>query len=353
MTGTERLRRLIHDMRRLDLWTALRCGVEPKYDTLELDGKTLNQLLDDIAGQIEREQVCDHGTVSRVVAEMERHFLGHEGMDDSPVARWARELWAALGGHVEEVADVATIRKDAYDAYEWVEAHGGLDAMVELSSRLMTVDALRAAIEETCTRIGVEHTGDLMQDAQAIWQEIEALRSRLKESVPRAAYERHLARRQRQIYESHAALRRRNERIAELERERDELREMVRQLNAKTDDMEKRLMPEGMEWPRFEDGEKFAPGDDGSVEFFGDGIVNVWINGDHQHLTRGERVKRPAPEDSWERLEEDAVKGTCEYFGSKHCDCSTCQRLERSVKDCGMAKATDLVRRARALAGGA
>lgn len=56
----------------------------------------------------------------------------------------------------------------------------------------------------------------------------------------------------------------------------------------------KRLMPEGMEWPRYEDGKPFIPGDDGSVEFFGDGIFNVWINGDHQHLARGERIKRPA-----------------------------------------------------------
>ena len=65
--------------------------------------------------------------------------------------------------------------------------------------------------------------------------------------VPRSYAERRIASRQRQIDESHAALRRRNERIAELERERNELYEMVRQLNARTDEMEKHLMPEGME----------------------------------------------------------------------------------------------------------
>lgn len=59
-------------------------------------------------------------------------------------------------------------------------------------------------------------------------------------------------------------------------------------------ELEKRLMPEGMEWPRYEDGETFIPGDDRSVEFFVDGIFSVWINDDHQHLGPGERVKRPA-----------------------------------------------------------
>lgn len=58
-------------------------------------------------------------------------------------------------------------------------------------------------------------------------------------------------------------------------------------------ELEKRLMPEGMEWPRYEDGETFIPGDDRSVEFFVDGIFSVWINDDHQHLGPGERVKRP------------------------------------------------------------
>lgn len=66
------------------------------------------------------------------------------------------------------------------------------------------------------------------------------------------------------------------------------------ELNKMVGEMRPRLIPEGCEWPRYEDGKPFIPGDGGSVEFFGDGIFNVWINGDHQHLARGERVKRPA-----------------------------------------------------------
>ena len=70
-----------------------------------------------------------------------------------------------------------------------------------------------------------------------------------------------------------------------------------KQLHKATDEavdaVRTRLMPEGMEWPRYEDGETFIPGDDRSVEFFVDGIFSVWINDDHQHLRPGERVKRP------------------------------------------------------------
>jgi hypothetical protein len=109
---------------------------------------------------------------------MERHVLGHEGMEDSPVARWARELREALGGRdEEEVTDVATIRKDAMEAYEWVCENGGLDAV------------------------------------KRRWECL----SYYVDPVPRACMEKRLARLQRQIDESHAALRRRNERIAELE----------------------------------------------------------------------------------------------------------------------------------------
>ena len=106
--------------------------------------RAYSNAIGDIADQIERELTCDADTienirliVSGVIDDMEHHILGHEGMEDSPVARWARELREAMGGHVEEVTDVATIRKDAYDAYEWMCEHGGLDyVMHEWQSRV-------------------------------------------------------------------------------------------------------------------------------------------------------------------------------------------------------------------------
>lgn len=169
MTGIERLREL---------------GREQEERSWSKVGKVRGQLMLDIADQIDREQdeharcqLADYLRVRAVERDMERHVLGHEGMEDSPVARWARELRAALGGRDEEVTDVATIRKDAYDSYEWVCENGGLDAV------------------------------------KRRWECL----SYYVDPVPRACMEKRLARLQRQIDESHAALRRRNERIAELE----------------------------------------------------------------------------------------------------------------------------------------
>lgn len=56
--------------------------------------------------------------------------------------------------------------------------------------------------------------------------------------------------------------------------------------------------------------------------------------------------------DSWERLEEDAVKDACEYFG--YGDDSIYNKYQSCPAygdDCGPAMALDLVRRAKALAG--
>lgn len=110
--------------------------------------------LDDIVEQIEREQ---GGRVSRmrvlsVVTEMERHVSGVEGMGDSPVARWARELRRALKSDTSderdaqnpsctgtaEAADVTSeaqkVTREDVDAIAWVREHGGLE---ELEKRLM------------------------------------------------------------------------------------------------------------------------------------------------------------------------------------------------------------------------
>ena len=61
--------------------------------------------------------------------------------------------------------------------------------------------------------------------------------------------------------------------------------------------------------------------------------------------------------DSWERLEEDALKGVCEYAGAEpgefdaH-DCDACRFYdERSKLMCKQLMARDIVRRAKALAG--
>lgn len=54
--------------------------------------------------------------------------------------------------------------------------------------------------------------------------------------------------------------------------------------------------------------------------------------------------------DSWERLEEDVEKSTCEYFGFRDKECSECPGLKGGVKGCSVIKMRDLVRRAKAIA---
>ena len=53
--------------------------------------------------------------------------------------------------------------------------------------------------------------------------------------------------------------------------------------------------------------------------------------------------------DSWGRLEKDAGKGACGYFGSEYCECGGCPH--EMDPDCNVVVAMDIVRRAKALAG--
>ena len=216
-----------------------------------------------IADHIEREQ---GGRVSRmrvlsVVTEMERHVLGVEGMEDSPVARWARELREALGGDGRDRA--ADVSMSAYDllpqedreAIAWVREHGGL----------------------------------------------ERVKDQRRESMSHAAYERKKAGFLDHIAECERALGRRRDAIARLANENDALRLERAQ-------MRPRLMPEGMEWPRCESGELVMLGDP-VPKYVGGGTIKVRSIEFREGVTYlregfrtegivivrpGERVKRPA-----------------------------------------------------------
>ena len=107
------------------------------------------------------------------------------------------------------------------------------------------------------------------------------------------------------------------------------------------------------------DGKAIEPGD---VVWGEDGLDWLvtgfrWDKSNHivEATARGE-VKQLKPgwltheePDSWGRLEEDAGKGACEYFGSEHCECGGCPH--DMDPDCNAVMALDIVRRAKALAG--
>ena len=157
---------------------------------------------------------------------------------------------------------------DERDAIAWVREHGGLDAVRKMAA--ITLDVYQRLVDESAGPEMLETDAGTIGSMMAEIAEAIVKRSKertraldlLDESVPRVAYERHIIKRQRQIDESHAALRRRNARVAELESERDKLRETACGLYRQIAEMTARLMPEGMEWPRFEDGSPVGIGDD-------------------------------------------------------------------------------------------
>ena len=126
---------------------------------------------------------------------------------------------------------------------------------------------------------------------------VEKIIKQRRDSVPRAAFERKLGKRLRHIAECEEALRRRNATISALEKTADLLRKQIAE-------MRPRLMPEDMEWPRFEDGEPVRIGDEfeascgirGAVDaviVYGDGF-ELRSDGYKYEYDYGERVKRPA-----------------------------------------------------------
>lgn len=310
MNALDKLRKLKRDIEPDSdpiLWDILRAGVEQSWDCEEDDGKTLTGALSGIADQIEREQGVDAGpydyrlvrmtwAVRWVMRDMERHLLGHEGMEDSPVARWARELRNAMETTMSRHESDAvagspydSLTGEEREAAAWVREHGGLSHVKDI------YHDLRAVVE----RLGVE------------WSESE--------------------------------------------------------LHGLMDALDRRLMPEGVEWPRYEDGEPVRFEDElpdfagtiyktvKSVRFNNYGYVVIDNAGGSANVSviikSGQRVKRPntKPEqpDSWERIEEDAKKDRCSYFGANYQDCGRCTQLATS---CSISKARDLVRRCRALA---
>ena len=120
-------------------------------------------------------------------------------------------------------------------------------------------------------------------------------------------------------------------------------------------EISRRLMPEGMEWPRFESGEPVRIGDVvsdvevRSVVFRDGGILLsdcTSVPGWGTWRSYKEPIKRPIA-DTWERLDKDAKAAVCVYFGVGDRDCGSCGL---NPWECAYDKARDLVRRCRALA---
>ena len=171
-------------------------------------------------------------------------------------------------------------------------------------------------------------------------------------------------RRLKHIEECESALAKRNERISELEKQVGKLRAEIADAEVPSE-RERQII--GM-WPRFEDGEYVWFGDDvseidaRSFVFLESGamVTNLTsVPAYGKFLRCSEPLKRHAPKDSWERLEEDALKGVCEYAEADRkpgtIDAHTCCGCrfdeDGDGPTCEKQMALDIIRRAKALAG--
>lgn len=224
-----------------------------------------------IADQIESEHVS-RIRVMAVLSDMERHVSGVEGAEDSPVAHWARELRYALKSYTSDAAD---------------------------TQNSSCADAARAAdVTSDAPKVTRDHAGDVSMsaydllpadDREAIaWVRehggMDAVRASIEQGIREHGYLCDIASMLgTSIYDS------------------------TDNADALLDKLSKRLMPEGMEWPRFEDGEPVDFGDDVAIDdddarsvskvvFYGDqwrlyDRYGCEINEDM--MGPGERVKRP------------------------------------------------------------
>ena len=126
MTGIERLRELAGGIN-CSVWACSDNFYCEAHDlTPYNNGGMMRVALEDIADQIEREQdkvaMTDWEAVREVCDDMARHVSGIPEFDDL-VDRWCRTLDGALDGRAGSVHDTAKDR----EAIAWVREHGGLD----------------------------------------------------------------------------------------------------------------------------------------------------------------------------------------------------------------------------------
>lgn len=138
---------------------------------------------------------------------------------------------------------------------------------------------------------------------------------------------------------------------------------VYRELESIASQIERETLPR----PLFEDGEPVQFGDEFPVGAKTAKVRRIevcdnigWVvSGDGLAATGGprDRLKRPEPPDSWERIAEDVAKAdACRYFGVEDKDqreCRECEAFKAHGLDvnCGEAMAADVLRRCKALAG--
>ena len=290
MTGIERLRELAGGLlQNKNLWNFTTPGYDKAHGlSKKNNGGPLYGLLGNIADQIEIEHVS-RIRVMAVLSDMERHVSGVEGAEDSPVARWARELRDALKsdasdgpdwekpscagchGAADVTSDAQEVTREDSDAIAWVRDHGGLERVRRHWDGYVPaewLDRVKRSCERKRDRLK-GHAWELERKCAERRERIRELERKLSEAVSAhlasdaALYD--LRREVRDLCEAHG-----------IEPGEDPLQAMGEALD-------RRLMPDGMEWPHDAKGVPIVRGE------------TVWANGSDSGDGRAWHVSRVCP----------------------------------------------------------
>lgn len=124
---------------------------------------------------------------------------------------------------------------------------------------------------------------------------------------------------------------------------------------AKLRALDDRLMPDGMLWPRWKDGKKVRIGDEFTSSVFKSSINKVdyvTVGSDTFVASNGIRARlcactRVVP-DTQERIDADAVRCVCEYWGANSLT-TPCSDCKKDSSSCRNEMTLDLLRRQREL----
>ena len=297
MTGIERLRELADGVYRChSVWSLTREEYEAEHGLSEKDnGGPLGDVLNDIADQIEREHTEDCFRMGERAAEGKVGPKTQHEMALSLLYDWERGAVERERARRLGIADDVSMSAydllpaDERDAIAWVREHGGIAEVKKGWSGRVPTSSVKRMVESHKKR------RDRLK-AHALWLE-------------RKCHERKrlIVELNKLVGSYRAALNGVCERLGLTDG--TGLPDMPEVIWAELD---RRLMPEGMEWPRFEDGEPVCVGDE--APFGADGTLTVTgveltggghfiLHGRDGGIDRpcqtgyqcGQRVKRPAP----------------------------------------------------------
>lgn len=373
MTGIERLRKLSKDLERCSLWVALVAGTEKDWNCNQYDDKTITDELLDISDQIEAEQ--DVETVRADAMRAWEWVRDHGGLDE--VRKLARHVTkeeielVALGklrclagmrqGEAASIAEMveSIARRLMPDGMEWPRYEDG--ELVRFGDEL---PEFASTIYKDVKQIKFRSNGYVVIDNAGGSANVDVILKsgeRAKRPAPK-------------VLDADGAEIRVGDKLYDTE---TGCARIVRAINASgTVEFEGyedrgwftkflthrapvlaadgRPLREGETvWGTKSGSYRLTSVHDGKV--FARHVVGPFgtevesAGGEGLYRLRAERLTHERPVvDTWERLEEDAEKYPCDYFGFDEEE--TCGKCPASGKNCEQTMARDLVRRCRALA---